>query len=101
MMTGNQFAGWGWVMTKNPSIGIAKATATTVARIAASAARPGAIASTIFARPQANSGGGRMSGVLVPNRRLRPTVFGSILAPEPEISANLLTCGGCVSSSSM
>ncbi len=39
MMTGSQFAGCGWVMTKNPRTGTAKAAATIVAKIAASATR--------------------------------------------------------------
>jgi hypothetical protein len=43
------------------------------------------------------SGEIRTRGLLVPNRRLRPTVFGSILAPHRQLSASLLTlCGAPV-----
>ncbi len=38
-----------------------------------------------------DSGEIRTRGLLVPNRRLRPTVFGSILALSSESGASLLT----------
>jgi hypothetical protein len=58
MMTGNQFAGCGWVMTKNPRIGTAKAAATTLAKIAASKTRGDSTRLRSWHSPEVADGGG-------------------------------------------